>query len=128
MLSFLIERRHFVLVSRFAGSLTNDDLVRQDGLVRAFSARQGPARSIVDFTDVTAIEVDTALITTIAQRTVRRPRLFVVPQPAMFGLARLYSAHSGLAGQKEPTLMRSRTEAYAALGLDDPQFEPLALE
>jgi len=128
VLSFLLERRHFVLLSRFEGILTSDDLMRQDRLVCAFSAREGPARSIVDFTDVVTVEIDTGTITALAQRRVRRPRLFVVPQPEMFGLARLYSAHTGLAGQVEPSLVRTRAEAYAALGLDDPAFEPIALD
>jgi hypothetical protein len=128
VLSFLLERRHFVLLSRFEGSLTDDQLVRQDRLVRAFSAREGRPRSILDFTDVVKVEVDTRLIAALARRTVRRPRIFIVPQPEIFGLARLYSTHSGLAGQQEPSLVRTRAEAYAALGLEDADFQPVALD
>ena len=128
MLSFLLQRRHFVLLSRFEANLTNDDLLRQERLARAFSAREGPTRSIIDFTDVVRIEVDTAVIVALARRPIRRSRIFIVPLPEMFGLARLYTIHTGLAGQTEPLLVKTRAEAYDALGLQGPVFQPLALE
>lgn len=67
MLSFLFDERHRVLLSRFSGTLTRDDVERQAGLVRALEEREGVMRLILDFTELGSVEVETS-------REGRRPR------------------------------------------------------
>ena len=128
MLSFLFEQRHRVLLSRFGGSVTDDELRRQVRLAKAFATREGPLRTILDFTDVTDIQVDTRTITALATRTASHTRIFIVPRPEMFGMARLYTAHNTMAGSTAPSLVKSRAEAYATLALQEPDFQPIALD
>lgn len=128
MLSFLFEQRHRVLLSRFDGRVTDEELTRQVRLAQAFAAREGPLRTILDFTDVTDIQVDTRTIAALAAHTTSHPRVFIVPRPEMFGLARLYTTHNSMAGSTAPALVKSRAEAYAALALQDPDFQPITLD
>jgi hypothetical protein len=129
VLSFLFERRHRVLLSRFGGTVGDAELTRQVRLASAFARREGPLRTIVDFTDVTDFTVDMRTITGLAARADRHDRVFIVPQPEIFGLARLFSTHNNLAGSTTPpSLVKTLAEAYAAFALDDPDFQPMTLD
>ena len=67
-------------------------------------------------------------ITGLAARPASHTRVFIVPRPEMFGMARLYTAHNTMAGSAAPSLVKSRAEAYAALALQEPDFQPITLD
>lgn len=131
MPTFALERRHRAVLVSFSGSLTEQDLLDHDRAAREVHARYGFMRGIVDFSAVTEVAVPTAEFVRRARRTpvmgeVRRA--FVVPQPAMFGLARVFTSHHQIDGSNEPILVRTLADACAALAFDAPQFEPISLE
>ena len=131
MPTFALERRHRVVLVKFSGSLTEQDLLEHDRVARVIHERYGFTQGIVDFTAVSEVQVPTAEFVRRARRIpvmgeVRR--VFVVPQPAMFGLARVFTSHHQIDGSNEPILARTLAGACAALKLDQPQFEPVTIE
>lgn len=130
VLTFLFEPHHRVLLSRFEGQLSEQDLRRQGERVRAFEARAGLMRLILDFTGIETIQVEAPFIAALGSGIPNgAERVLVAPQPEMFGLVRLYSTHVDIAGRTPPRLVRTRAEAYAAFGLgDDAAFEPIDLD
>jgi hypothetical protein len=125
---FSLERRYRAVLVTFSGSLTEQDLLDHDRAARAIRERYGYERGIVDFSGVTEVEVPTAEFVRRARRTPSMgevQRVFVVPQPAMFGLARVFTSHHQIDGNNEPVLVRTLAEACAALSLDTPHFEPV---
>ncbi|HVZ19713.1 MAG TPA: hypothetical protein VG871_01550, partial [Vicinamibacterales bacterium] len=52
------------------------------------------------------------------------PRYVIAPQPHIYGLARMFQITSR-AGRDGLHVVRTADDAYAALGLRSPQFEPL---
>lgn len=128
MLDLLFEREHRVILVRFSDHLTAADLHRLDREARAFAAREGPVRGIVDFTGVKVVEVASSVI---AGLGMERPimgqaaRIYVVPQPELFGLGRIYATYQRHTGSNEPMLVATLAEAYAAFDLRDPDFQSL---
>ena len=86
--------------------------------------------TVVDFTDVSSVDVDSE---TLIDRGKARPllsgqpRALVTTDMLLFGLLRLYSTHQDIIGEKPPKIVRSLTEAFQALSLTDPEFEPVAI-
>jgi hypothetical protein len=129
MLELLFERRHRVMLARFFDRMTAEDLQRLDAEGRAFADREGAVRGIVDFTDVSVVDVSTSVIANLGRMQPmmgrQAERIFVVPQPELFGLGRLYATYQRHGGNNEPVLVATMTEAYAAYDLRDPDFQPL---
>lgn len=118
-----------VLLLRFEGHLTDALLSEMYWGIRKYSAATNPSAGIWDFSPVTECAVSPELIRDISTRApAMHPtcRRFVVA-PASFGQAasRLFEI---AANMKNPLLkfVLSREEAFAALGLQPQQFEPLA--
>jgi hypothetical protein len=127
MLELLFDRRHRVLMARFSGTLTVADLAQSDVGGRAVLAREGAMRSILDFSAVGAIDVPSAEFAARGRRPAivgSQRRIYVVPRPELFGLARMYATHQQLAGGTEPLLVVSLAAALDALGIADAAFEP----
>lgn len=130
MLAMFFERRHRVLLARFSDRLTPADVALLYDAAREFAAREGLTRGLVDFTDVGVVEVDTAEFIRRGQQAAvmtDQHRVYVVPRPDLFGLGRMFSTYQKIAGNREPQLVRTMAEAYRALDLVDPEFEPLPL-
>lgn len=128
MFALFFERRHNVLLVRFSDRLARDDLSRLDRAARELVARQGPSRGLVDFTAVEVIEVDTAEFIRRGQQAAimtDQDRVYVMPRPDLFGLGRMFSTYQKIGGNREPLVVRTMDEAYRALELVDPEFEPL---
>lgn len=128
MFALLFERRYNVLLVRFSDRLAHDDLAHLDRQARAFVARHGVSRGLVDFTDVSVNEIDTAEFVRRGQQAAimtAQDRVYVMPQPELFGLGRMFSTYQKIAGNREPIIVRTIDEAYKALDLTDPKFEPL---
>ncbi len=127
MFFFFLEHRHHVLLTRFVDTLTDTDLVEHNRLAREISDRQDITARIVDFTDITSVEAAVSTIVELAERQGRLTRVFIVPRPEIFGLARLYATHNSLSGVRQPLLTKTRAEAFALLDLDAPDFQPYAV-
>ena len=128
MLALLFERRYNVLLVRFSDRLAREDLARLDAAAREFVARQGPSRALVDFTNVEVIEIDTAEFIRRGQRAAimtDQDRVYVMLRPDLFGLGRMFSTYQKIGGNREPLVVRTVAEAYTALDLVDPDFQPL---
>lgn len=131
MNQFAIDRRNGVLLVTFAGSVTPESLGAFDSEVKDFVAREGSMPTIIDFTGVVSVEIlSSAVANRGEQHPVmdRMPRVFVTPDPHLFGLLRLYSAHQDISGERPPAVVRSLAEAFRELSLIQPDFVPIAIE
>ncbi len=120
-----------ILAIRFDGCVTDELLLsfyRVDApkIIAATKFRA----SIVDFSEVTALEVAPATLRTLAwsepiDQESSRPRVIVAPSDHIFGSARIFAAHGE---DTRPSLhvVRTLRQAYAVLDVVHPQFAPSA--
>jgi hypothetical protein len=131
LFQLLFDPRHNVLMTRYFGTYVADDITLRDNAVARFVARRGLVRGIVDFSDVNAVDVP-------LDRFIKRAtspgllgskaRVIVAPDELTYGLNRVFAAHRAYSRILEPLLVRSLAEAYEALELDDPKFEPVEVD
>jgi hypothetical protein len=128
MFAFAFERTHRVLLVRFTGIFSSEDIVPLECAVKAFVAQEGPVRHLLDFSGITAIAVPKTLV---AQRA-RLPeivpgqeRVIVAPHQEMYDLARTYATQQRDFGNLEPRVVRSLWDAYRLLDLDEPDFQAI---
>ena len=109
------------------GKLTDESLVALYQTSRGYPTA---SFSIVDFSAVTVVAVSCGFIRKLANQKAAMAdtsSLFVVaPQPYIYGLCRMFQT---LGGDKSPLILVARTldEAFVAIGLEPPHFEPLAV-
>jgi hypothetical protein len=123
---------HWILRARFFGVVDDVELSQfyasTSGYVRQTRARVG----VTDFSEVTDFHVSPAAVTALATSPPivtdhSFVRIVVAPAPSIFGLSRMFQI---LGEQTRPKLVvvHTRDEAYAALGISDPQFEVVELK
>lgn len=127
MISLSFDRRHRVLMVRVEGVLSSQDLEAHDRLVLRFLGRKGLVRAIHDLSLVTALALPLSRVRQRGQQPPILPeRVAVAPQG---GAGREYidtvNEQRRQAGHREYRLVETLDEAFALLGLDDPQFEPV---
>ncbi len=130
MIQFAIDRESGVLLVKFEDSLTVESLNALDSELKGFVAREGTMPTIIDFTDVMSVDVPVSTLVTKGKSPALmpgQPRVFVVTDTLLFGLLRLYGTYQDDSGEKRPTIVRTLAEAFAALSLIDPTFEPIAI-
>ena len=84
---------------------------------------------IMDFSPVTEVALSTEFLRQLANRdpigdATKQPRVVVAPSDLQFGLARMFQ----ITGERTRPLLhvvRTMNEAFAALGVQSPHFEPL---
>jgi len=127
--SLHIEETARVAMARFEAALAPGQLEALAADSRALASRYGLCDSIVDFSGLVRIEIDTSYLRTMANRQpvmTGKRRVLVAPQPEMFGLGRLYGLQqAATTGATEPEMVRTLDEAFAALGLRSPNFVPV---
>jgi predicted RNA-binding Zn-ribbon protein involved in translation (DUF1610 family) len=127
----LHDKRHNVLLTRFSGTYVATDISLRDKAVARFVARNGLARGIMDFSAVEAVDV---AIEVVVERSSRpgllsgQPRVIVAPREPLWAMNRIFAAHRLFRQGEEPLLVRSIAEAYQALSLIDPIFEPVPID
>jgi hypothetical protein len=124
----LFDARHTVLMSRFHGTYVEADICVRDKAVARFVARHGLARGIMDFSAVEAVDVPIDYILKRAQAPPVLPgqaRVIVAPREPAYSLNRIFAAHQLYSRKFEPLLVGTLEEAYRALAITDPAFEPL---
>jgi len=127
MLSY--ERNHNVLLARFAGVYSSEDIADLDTALLEFAARHGPAHIIRDLSAVDGVAVPASKIVQRGQEPPINPgyrRVTVAPRPDLYETARIYGVEQRLAGNDAPKLVSTLDEAFQELNVVDPQFEPVA--
>jgi hypothetical protein len=122
------DRRFNVLLVRFAGIYSSQDISDWRVVALDFASRRGPAHVIRDLGSVDAIAVPASKI---VQRGLQPPlfagyrRVTVAPRPDLYETAHLFGVHQEQTGISPPTLVSSLDQAFRALDLVDPHFEPM---
>ena len=130
MNQFSIDRATGVLLVRFAGAVTVESLKAVDEEVKALIAVEQPMPAIIDFTEVTFVDVETTAVVDrgVSERLMAgQPRVFVSTNPLLFGLLRLYGAYQEGIDEKAPLVVTSLAAAFEALSVGDLKFEPVAI-
>ncbi|MBI2738150.1 MAG: hypothetical protein HYX38_16585 [Rhodospirillales bacterium] len=131
MFQLLHDKRHNVLLTRLSGTLVVTDVSLRDKAVGRFVARNGLARGIMDYTAVEAVDIP---IEVVVERSSKPPllpgqaRVIVAPREPLWAINRIFAAHQLFRQGEEPLLVRSIEEAYQALFMVDPVFEPVAVD
>ena len=128
MFQLLFDPGHNVLMTRLYGTYVEPDITLRDKAVARFVARHGLSRGIMDFTSVEAVDVP---IEAVVRRSTGpavlhgQARVIVAPREPVWALNRVFAAHHLYRHGDEPLLVRSLDEAFHALAIDEPAFEPL---
>jgi hypothetical protein len=118
-----------ILLGRFAGRLTDHSLSEYYSAVRKYARATDARAGIFDLSLVTEIAISTKHARSLAQQEpampdpLKRPSIVVAPTLPGQGLARVFQ----IAGASTRPLMqiaKSMEEAFAALGVKSPHFEP----
>src|SRR5258708_22058793 len=126
MNQFAIDRRTGALLMKFAGPISTASLNAFDGEPKSFVAREGTMSTVIDFTGA-SVEVEVSLLIDQGRGRSLMPgesRVFVTKDSLLFGLLRICGAYQYGRGGKKPLIVPSLVEAFRALALADPQFEP----
>ena len=118
-----------ILRCRLAGPVT-DEVLRQFFQVGArYARRTHPSAGVVDLSEVSSFEVSAEMIDEIARTTPvltdpELQRIVIAPTPQLFGMMRMFATQ---AEEKRPNLhvVRTEREAWAILGVPNPQFNTL---
>ena len=128
MFQLLFDPTHNVLMTRLYGTYAEPDITLRDKAVARFVARHGTARGIMDYTSVEAVDLP---IEVVVRRSAGpallhgQARVIVAPREPVWAINRIFAAHQLYRRGNEPLLVRSLDEAYRALAIDKPAFEPL---
>jgi hypothetical protein len=120
-----------ILLLRVDGRLTDELLAECYEAIRTRSIATDARAGIFDFTALTDFPVSTAFVKRLAKQepampgATTRPRVLVAPQIHVYGLVRMFQI---MGEDSRPLLHVARTldDAFAALGVQSPHFEPLA--
>jgi hypothetical protein len=128
ILSF--NRSHQVLLARVSGVFASSDMADLDNAVIRFLAhRQEDAelRALYDFSNVEAIAVPASKFAERGRQPpiVRGLRVLVAPAGAGENFGTSFRNQQRIAGNTEPLVVASLSDAYTLLGLHDPVFEPV---
>lgn len=127
MVRLLFESQRRVMLAEFSGTLTLADLARGDGLVASFMARRGEVLpGIIDFSRIDKIDISSDQISGRGhQRQMKhgQRRILVATSSEAYGLSRMFAAFQAAQGNAEPEIVRSLSEAFSRLDLEDPHFE-----
>jgi hypothetical protein len=125
--SLLYDRGNGVLLVRFGRVLTRTGHEALVAAAQRFVDKFGDRPAIADFSAVEDVGVDMQFWRELG----RRPRVIqgaqrvlVAPQDQVFGLIRMYGILQADSGD-EPLIVRTLPEAYALLGVGQPDFRPI---
>jgi hypothetical protein len=129
VLSF--DKKHRVVLARFFGIVSSDDLKQLDDSLAALVAREGFVGGIFDFSPIEASAVPKSFLVTYArlpQILLAQERVIVAPQSEVYGLACEYAAQQRDFGNMEPKVVRNLEDAYRLFGVDEGGFDPPRVE
>jgi hypothetical protein len=119
-----------ILLGRFSGLLTDHSLAEYYSAIRKYSRATDARAGIFDLSHVTEVAISTEDARNLAnqepamQDSSRRPSILVTPTLLGQGLARIFQITGA---QKRPLLQIAKNvdEAFEALGVKSPRFDPL---
>jgi hypothetical protein len=118
-----------VLLVRLGEAFSADELREVHRLGRLLVNEVGRVPSIVDFTSVTRVELQTSVLAALASAPPlmgELKRVFVASGGVTYGLARLFLTNQTAAGFVAPDLVRTLDEACRLLGVAEARFQPWA--
>jgi hypothetical protein len=129
MFTLLFAAREKVMLTRYSGVFSSDDISALDEFVAGFVAREGHyVRSIFDFTAVKAIAVPRPKLLERGRRARMNPdqdRVVVAPQEEIYEIYCDYAQGQLDIGNGKLMVVRTLPEALRLLGLSNPDFQPL---
>jgi hypothetical protein len=118
-LSVRVDSRRRVIISKYEGKLTYEDVKKQWSEIRKHPEFNPGFASLVDFSLVTSFDVSYGEQEILAaERDPFSPesrRVYVAPQDLIYGLLRVYQAHSGDRLHLNLHVVRSLSEAWVIL-------------
>jgi hypothetical protein len=126
--TLFLERKHRVLLTRFSGILRHEVLLAQAAAARRSAASEGPTRGLLDFSHVEAFDIPVETLKMMGSRPQNiadQVRVYVIPNNDQFGGARMFGTYQDISGNIAPQIVRTMAEAYSALQITDPDFQPL---
>jgi hypothetical protein len=119
-----------ILLARFEGRITDESFVEFYDAIRKYSAATDASAGVADLSSVTEFALSAEGIRKLAEREPamkdhpRGDRIIVAPSVVGFGLMRMFQI---LGEPTRPLLQVFHTldEAFAALGVQSSDFEPL---
>jgi hypothetical protein len=129
MFTILFEAREKVMLTRYSGVFSSDDISSHDEFVAGFIAREGIyLRTIFDFTAVEAVAIPRQRLLERGKKLRTNPgqdRIVVAPQQDIYELFRDYAQAQLDIGNGKMMVVQRFDEALRLLGLRDPNFQPL---
>ncbi len=128
---FEFDPENKILLLRFEGRLTDNLIPELYWEVRKYSIATDARAGIFEFSAVTEFALTPEMILDLANRepampeAAKRPRIIVAPATLGLGISRLIEFATS---DRSPLLkiVLSADEAFAALGVRSPHFEPLS--
>jgi hypothetical protein len=120
MFTLAFDRRHKILLAQASGVLNSSDVAALDSAIARFTARNGPAHGLMDFSSVSIVAVPISKLVQQAPRRVNGAgykHVVVVANSELLELARIAA--------REPVIVSSLDEALRQLGAVTPSFEPI---
>jgi hypothetical protein len=118
-----------ILLARFGGRLTDKSLAELYGAIREYSTATDARATIMNFSSETVWAVSSQFIRELAHKEpavmdLTRPRFIVSPVTDGYGVSRMFQ-NVGRLTRPRLQVVRTMDEAFAALGVQSPHFEPL---
>lgn len=113
---YFIDKEHRVVFSTGAGVLTREDLVANEDKLLKDPDFDPTFSQIVDFTQVSQVDVKPEDILFLAERNIFSPkshRAVIAGNDLVYGLARMYEMIRDSKGETEVRVFRDRDEAIA---------------
>jgi hypothetical protein len=129
--NFEFDSRNKLLRGRFEGLVTDQIVTEFYTNAGEYVARTLPRAAIIDFSSATSFIVASSTMFILARSTPvvedhKVIRVIVAPSAQEFGVSRIFQM-LGESTRPSLRLVRSQEEAFAMLGINDPQFEPVKL-
>ena len=130
--NFEFDSANRILRCRSRGTVTDESLSDCYGVFGKYAALTAPSTGILDLSAVASFEVSPETVRKLAKLPPvfpdpRPPRVIIAPSPRVFGIARMFEMQREGA---RPNLhvVHTEAEAFAILGILEPQFEPMQPE
>jgi hypothetical protein len=128
MFTLFIDRKHRVLLTRFSGVLRHEVLLAQALAARTIAESEGPTRAIFDLGEVNTIDMSVEMAKEMGSRPqsiTKQVRVYVIANTDQFGGGRMFGAYQENSGNVAPIVVHTMAEAYHALLITEPDFQPL---
>jgi len=127
---FEFDATNKILLMRVGGRLTDESLAEVYRTALEYWAATGARAGISDYSSVTEFAVSAEFIRKLANQDpavtdpTNRPLIIVVPTTVGFGLSRMFQI-LGESTRPHLEVVHTMDEAFRALGVESPHFEPL---